>query len=618
MSEQSPCATSPVGTSPASSGPVTTIVVSNEASPLQTPTDASTPTPTPAPTSTQPAHRGRSAPRSRNGCWTCRSKAAKKRCDEQRPVCGRCARTGLVCDYAPRPKKPSKKRPQAVLAASQTVVQRATPSFPSSDVVLLTPAESPSSVALLADDHEALRYFRTAFAQFHHTKHPQYGCISIMFQLARESPMVMHMALALGFHEMDTRRANPREGSPSSSPSSAVAVSGRPMQHYAAALRLLANMVGETTENDANQQGTLTKRQVDDLDECLSTLWLMLLYEQQFGDVQGRGVTNHLRGAASLAQHRVKSLLQLKDSTSSQKLSFYAVRMLVWIAHIDSAASSAGIGGHFNSSLMNIFYEATKLDSDGEEDDDDDDEFGTGSEPTPPTPVDVLLRMHRYSNPLYRVTWAQSYPQVELLDDLENRSVFNLFTCCVPLRFMLAQLASHNTADAEFRQRAASVARAIAKVRAGFTELLDVAKALSIETDCRQRIVANIRIIVPTFYAVQVEFHRVLALAGHSRSPNAIRLPLGEIMRLAFQTYRHRGDEGLTRVAWPLFVAALETGDLLHRQWILERFDGMAVLGNHLNRAQRLLRDAVTLQDRTGKRADVRAMMPEYGPFILT
>ncbi|KAL1965612.1 hypothetical protein VTN77DRAFT_5289 [Rasamsonia byssochlamydoides] len=44
--------------------------------------------------------RARLPPRSRTGCWTCRSRKVK--CDEIRPTCGQCARLGHVCDYSPR------------------------------------------------------------------------------------------------------------------------------------------------------------------------------------------------------------------------------------------------------------------------------------------------------------------------------------------------------------------------------------------------------------------------------------------------------------------------------------------------------------------------------------
>ncbi|PLB46978.1 hypothetical protein P170DRAFT_466345 [Aspergillus steynii IBT 23096] len=44
--------------------------------------------------------RVRFPPRSRTGCWTCRSRKVK--CDESHPQCNQCTRLGHICDYRPR------------------------------------------------------------------------------------------------------------------------------------------------------------------------------------------------------------------------------------------------------------------------------------------------------------------------------------------------------------------------------------------------------------------------------------------------------------------------------------------------------------------------------------
>ena len=44
--------------------------------------------------------RPRLPPRSRFGCWTCRTRKVK--CDEGRPECTPCSRLGHSCDYNPR------------------------------------------------------------------------------------------------------------------------------------------------------------------------------------------------------------------------------------------------------------------------------------------------------------------------------------------------------------------------------------------------------------------------------------------------------------------------------------------------------------------------------------
>ncbi|KAE8376837.1 hypothetical protein BDV26DRAFT_228048 [Aspergillus bertholletiae] len=55
--------------------------------------------PTPVKAST-PRSRRRFPPRSRTGCWTCRSRKVK--CDEKHPRCNQCTRLGHDCDYRPR------------------------------------------------------------------------------------------------------------------------------------------------------------------------------------------------------------------------------------------------------------------------------------------------------------------------------------------------------------------------------------------------------------------------------------------------------------------------------------------------------------------------------------
>ncbi|KAF9886200.1 hypothetical protein FE257_011923 [Aspergillus nanangensis] len=49
---------------------------------------------------TIPKSRIRFPPRSRTGCWTCRSRKVK--CDESHPQCNQCTRLGHECDYSPR------------------------------------------------------------------------------------------------------------------------------------------------------------------------------------------------------------------------------------------------------------------------------------------------------------------------------------------------------------------------------------------------------------------------------------------------------------------------------------------------------------------------------------
>ncbi|KAK1475187.1 hypothetical protein CTAM01_15692 [Colletotrichum tamarilloi] len=568
---------------------------------------------------------GRSGPRSRNGCWTCRTKKVK--CDEQRPNCHRCTRLRLLCDYAPRVKltkrgKTRKDRlfsshPDSSSSSSSaggvgtslslpTWVQTMSQLDQSKALSLFNPSApgmGACSLDLSSADHEAIRYFRTSFAKQNHTKNPDYSLYSIMFGIAQTDAMVMHVVLALGGRELEFRRNKNAEEARGPK---------TPIQHYSSALRMMADTIG------GEDNGQL------DLDAVCTGLYLMLLYEQKYGDGKCQGLSNHLVGASLILQHRFKDLLlQLPapspeanrkslaltrrgQDASGSRLSLYSARMLVWIALHDAAAASYGLGGQLNCALHKIMGAL-------------DGQVSSGIS-SPFQPLDAFERLHRFSNPLYRSMWADSYPQAELLDDVENRNVYALLGACGQLRFMIAQLANliHED-DASQQHRVMAVDMTIQQVGWKFTELLEVAAELSISTNNSHRLVANIRGIVPHYHAVVLEFLRLTRFDAtpmlSARQRNALR----EIMNLAFQAFKHEGDEAMTRIAWPLFMVALETDDLLHREWVISRFQAMSRFSKNLDRAHVFLKDIIEMQNNLARRVDVRERFQsgEVGLFVI-
>lgn len=410
-----------------------------------------------------------------------------------------------------------------------------------------------------------------------------------MFNIAQNDAMVMNMVLAIGLQEMNSKR---NEFSASSERQS--------VMHYSSALRMLSDSLAL---ND----------NAKDLDSLLTALWLMLLYEQQFGDAECKAYTSHLQGVASLVQLRGGKLLELPgDMMAPQKslttiethkeqpqISIYAARMLVWIALLDAGAASIGIGGQVNAAIFSLLLSNP----------------GDGLTPRQ-DPVKAFSALHRYSNPLYRVSWGDAYPQSELLDDVENRNIYALLGQCAILRFMIAQLATLcRSSSNEASAKAAIIWNSLREVSDRFRELIDVADELSITTDNSHRLVANIRAIVPIYHAVVLDLMRVTAfndpLSGRQRSA------LKSIMNLAYQSYKHGGDEALARVAWPLFLAVLETDDMLHRDWILDRFMALGKYGRNYERAYRFLVDTIPRQQQVGKRIDLRDQMEKLDLFVL-
>lgn len=413
-----------------------------------------------------------------------------------------------------------------------------------------------------------------------------------MFNMAHEEPMVMHMVLAVGLQEMNSRRSSLQARELQSS-----------LQHYSSAIRLMAHALSPTTS-------------LQNLDATYTALWMMLFYEQQFGDSQCTAYIRHLEGVSSLLQHQFNRLLtQAPDHSndtetslviqrkSSSKdfapLSVYSARVLIWIAQLDAAAASSGIGGQVNSALLRTLGRSNADSS------------------VPLTdPITSFISLHRYSGPLYRLAWGDEYPHDELLDDIENRDAYSLLAACVQLRFMTAQLATLFQSDSIAAvHQAASIEDSINRVRKSFDELITVASRLSLGTDNSYRFIANIRIVVPIYFAVVLEFLRLTRFDQplSDRQRHALKV----IMNLALQNYKHGGDEAMIKLAWPLFVAALETDDLLHQEWILERFEASSKYGTNFERAHKFLRETIPMQQRLGKRLDVREEMRKVALFVL-
>lgn len=539
--------------------------------------------------------------RSRSGCWTCRSKSAKKRCDQQRPRCGRCSRLDLLCDYTSRPSLAERRREKEnkTLAQSRALggdeVVALTPMSLDMSISELQQSASPvanCSLALTNVDHEAIRYFRTDFAKLHHTKNPDYSLISLMFNTAQNDAMIMNMVLALGLQEMNLKRTE-----------SSASTERRSLMHYSSALRMLSESLA--LQDTAKDLGSL-----------LTALWLMLMYEQQFGDPECKAYSSHLQGVASLLRLRGERLLELPSTVMDEtrtsvvrnemhteiqrpRISQYAARVLVWIALLDAGAASVGIGGQVNAAIFSLLLPCPGDTATRYED-----------------PVKAFSVLHRFSNPLYRISWGDAYPQSELLDDVENRNIYALLGSCVALRFMIAQLATlYRNGSSEASAKTTMIRKSLHEVSEQYCELIDVADELSMETDNSHRLVANIRAIIPFYHAVVLDFMRVTAfnepLNGRQRSA------LKSIMNLAYQSHKHGGDEALVRVAWPLFLAVLETDDMLHRDWILDRFTTLRKYGKNYERAHRFLVDTTSRQQRMGRRVNLRDQLEKLDLFVL-
>ncbi|KAL4768756.1 hypothetical protein BDW60DRAFT_210628 [Aspergillus nidulans var. acristatus] len=491
------------------------------------------------------------AGRSRNGCWTCREKKVK--CDEHRPQCNRCQRLGRHCDYVPRPRKPyvrGASRRHCSQTNEQPVDRHAQQSFQhrASDVSQPgSPPASPASTALAASalplslaDRDAIYYFRTAVSQSVDTKDVEFSVPAIIAAMAETEPMVLHMVCALGHHE---RRAQQQAGNATTAA----------VEHYSAAMLLVAQALQDPPPPDWPH-----------LESTLVTLWLMIMYEQGYGDGRGLGLRAHLRGAALVLQDCLGNLRHLlehdvADLDAPWPISPLAGRMIVWIAFLDANAESNQLGGDFNRTL------------------------GVAMAGLAENEILSRLRgytaIQRYATSLHQATWGAQYPAQQLLEDLECREVLALYGECGQMRHVLAQLA-------EAPADPLPVSRALHDISQRYSHLLATAQCLQLKV---------------------LWYFRITAPTTPFRHSEKQQHALGEILALAYQAYRDEGEPAMARIAWPLFMTAIETDDLAHQDWVCLRFSYLCGRGENYRRAEKALQFVLAKQRQRGGRVDVAA-----------
>ncbi|KEZ45490.1 hypothetical protein SAPIO_CDS1808 [Scedosporium apiospermum] len=338
------------------------------------------------------------------------------------------------------------------------------------------PPDSPKfdtagGVALGNQELEAIRHFRDSFAPLYVTKNPDYSVFSVLLQIAKDDAILMHLVIAIGCREIDFRRQSWRKRDcrhREDDQGCGSAQRSLGLRHYSVALRAMSALV-------ANGQASTTNI---DLDTLTSILLLMIMYEQIHGDPRCRGLSTHLLGASLIleryysnvlgdvtflpqagdSQHQRCALARRARPGTRTHLSLYSARLLVRISGMDVIASFYGLGGQVTGTLLKMMAEDNAR-----------------RRKASPGLMDSLSWLHRYSNPLYRAVWGDVYPQTEMVDDLENRTVYDLLGACTQLRFRISQLTDVLSRDDHGAKAAliAGVEAAIQDIGHRFADLLE-------------------------------------------------------------------------------------------------------------------------------------------------
>ncbi|KAF5602894.1 hexose transporter [Fusarium subglutinans] len=295
-------------------------------------------------------------------------------------------------------------------------------------------------------DHSAIHFFRFVLPGMVGTRISMHSGPGLVWKLAQQSPMVLHMVCAVSGQTWSEKTS----GSKSDAESRRL----RAIQHYRDGLQMLA-------------AATQTPSEITYLSPVLATLWLMLLYELRFGDGCGIGVDAHLRGATSILLGRSRLTSSDKSDPHTSQIiepeSFCPVscRILVWLSHADGGAVLNGFGGYFNNLLGTSSVDISETEAQGR--------------------LQRVRQLQKRSVLANYDLWGRSYPQTELLEDMQCSDLSCFDAECAQLKFMVGSLAAaehrDNIPHGSWRK---SVAGAIRNVRSRYEELISVANRLEL------------------------------------------------------------------------------------------------------------------------------------------
>ncbi|BCR93407.1 Zn(II)2Cys6 transcription factor [Aspergillus luchuensis] len=536
---------------------------------------------------------GRNAPRSKNGCSTCRRRKVK--CGEERPVCKRCFNLRLNCEWGIPVKRGKANAPVRHLQPAQ-------PRWPTSDGI--TTCSSPSATtpspvrAAVTNSILHPHYANTLAALWHRQSpgpapdltpvspdvsfptgwpFPPYAQPSPLYRpLPGTGALPCTNSLVLSEHDQKYFQYFPS--------SSVVFYYMKNWQwssfRYlyegpAATSKVIMRMILALSASDMHRNGLVVrspgrptaedhgryhygmavkefrqlletpKPQVSfaELEMIFATMFLMVAYEWQFGHCV-RHLHLHLQGVRSLLETHPE-LFHVRDvnevllameadqpSDTVSRASFISDQFLLWILYIDVNRRSIGTTESLYDYVLN-----------------------SGNESLHP---DHLYRCARLWS---RCFWGKQYPDQEVSDDMENYRGLEFVHVGYTLWHKLWKCL-----DEKHTESGEALFAEMMTVRDKYSDLLLTAKLAS--PGSTRRTLNTIYMAVNNFYAL-ILFHR--RLFDTARPPAALhRQALNNIIDNAHKQYA-ADPRLLRRLHWPLLMAIVETDDPAQREWLRER-----------------------------------------------
>jgi hypothetical protein len=285
-------------------------------------------------------------------------------------------------------------------------------------------------------------------------------------------------------------------------------------------------------------------------------------------------------------------------------------QLMVWIGLVDGGAAINGLGGAFCRLLGGSQHDDGRI--------------------VPSAQLDIFRALQKRADMAPFELWGSSYPQEEMVDDLQNSQLMCLQAEIGQLRYLLSYLTEDPFPDIaagsssainprlEFEKDILHVIRDLETRHGGIFQLAGSLDTRKMASPSQKRFAISARHVCAFFHACVLCFKRI---ARGSQSPDVEqRNALREITTLASLAHQDNGEDGMVQFGWTLFVAALESDDFIHRTWLLGRIELLARRGENFRRAHNALRLAMSEQGPGDRRLAYTCLVRRHDieRFVLT
>jgi hypothetical protein len=424
----------------------------------------------------------------------------------------------------------------------------------------------PCSIIMNRHVHQALDHYSTTFSMTFTKKHPKWSTLGIIKVFASTEPMLMHLLLAVSLRDLCWRGDNEdlRQNAET---------------HYRQGTQLLVEQMA-SPEKSTNHVFILI------------SFWFLYLYKTKSVDVDvdflkklSRSVSEHVQrynldsvgDLTSSGQGEPDK--EMKSPSQNAKDSSLIALMITCLYYQDIKYGFYHCGGKLAK-----YLNANKQ---------------------------RLSQVYDLGRHAHVLNWAEEYPLQELVDDTQNYAMLKLNNeLNIVLEDMNKEFAftRHDSA----RYAAYSIELDAIKIRfAPVFALVDSRDRPGYSSPSPQdRSMMNADLSVAYYHAVRIYLFRCTLKDHDVETPANIRQSLDKILSIALAMFSGNGrsyssnlskeDTLFHRIEWPLFIAGVETKDIIHQDWIRQKMGER----NTTVALERVLRE----QRSTGFRVGVETM----------